>query len=408
MQEPVYESAQEFRQEQQQPQALQPQSKVWVNRKRLLEAVRITARVAKSRSMPILNYIKLEALPDGVLVTGTNLDTFIAIKVPVESTEQGEEAAVLIEAALLQNLLKRLREPSIGLSFSSQTLKVQARETVYAIPSGALEDYPALPDTPPLEGVISLELAEASLGRALVLLPKAQRQVKEELTCVHCSFPSTSCMIVHGTDGHIAGRFQVCLDTTLKQAWPDLPISGKGVEQVLKYARKKGHPKEIRFGRGDAHVMFAVGDARFWVRIGNALNFERVFSIESTIEITLDRLEFLRAIQELSPLCDKVIQLLVLEIESGQEGMPGKVSLKVEEAERGQAQAVLHPVNMVTREGACLPMRVGVKWPLCAKMAKGLIGDLLTLKLLSPENAIGAGSPDNLSCQYILMPVRLW
>jgi DNA polymerase III sliding clamp (beta) subunit (PCNA family) len=407
LQEPVYESAQEFGQEQQQPQALQSQSKVWVNRKRLLEAVRIAAEVAKSRSMPILNYIKLEALPDGVLVIGTNLDIFLAIKVPIESTEQGEKAAVLIKAVLFQDLLKYLRESIIGLSFSSQALKVQAREIVYTIPSGDPEDYPALPDTPPLEGTIFLELAEVSLGRALVLLPKAQRQVREELTYVHCSFPSAHRMIVYGTDGYIAGRFQVYLDATLEQAWPDLAIFGKGVEQVLKYARKKGHPKEIRFGRGDAYVMFAVGDARFWVRTGNVLNFERIFPIESTIEITLDRLEFLQAIQELSPLCDEVIQLLVLEIEPGQGDIPGKVSLKVEETERGQAQIVLHPVNIVIREGACLPMRIGIKWTLCMKMAKGLAGNLLTLKILSPEHAIGAGSPDNPSSQYAFMPIRL-
>ena len=108
--------------------------------KALSRAERITS---KSVTLPILNCILLEAKDSLLIITSTNLDLGIEIKLPVKVIEPGKVAVV---GSVLTNFISNvINDKNITLEVEGGNLKVSTEHSESVIKSFPIDEFPLIP-----------------------------------------------------------------------------------------------------------------------------------------------------------------------------------------------------------------------------------------------------------------------
>ena len=129
-----------------------------IEAKALQTAVKQAAQAAKSKHMPILNGVKLEANGAGLELIGTDLSTWACSTAGGLTQDDVGPDAVLVDAKILAKLCGRLSgEVLLTAEDGAGVLTIGGAQ----LPTLALDDYPAGPNTGP-DRVPVLELTGAT------------------------------------------------------------------------------------------------------------------------------------------------------------------------------------------------------------------------------------------------------
>jgi len=118
--------------------------KLRISRDELLTALqRVQGVVEKRNTMPILANILLEAKPEGLDISATDLE--IGMRGLYKATVE-EPGSVTFSARKLFEILKEIKEPDISVSVSDNSLvTIQAGRSQFKVVGLPAQDYPALP-----------------------------------------------------------------------------------------------------------------------------------------------------------------------------------------------------------------------------------------------------------------------
>jgi len=106
----------------------------------LQRAERITS---KSITLPILNCVLLDAHDSVLVITSTNLDLGIEIKLPVKVLEPGK---VAVTGSVLNNFIAGLtNDKNVTLEEEGGNLKVSTKHSHSLIKSFPIDDFPSIP-----------------------------------------------------------------------------------------------------------------------------------------------------------------------------------------------------------------------------------------------------------------------
>jgi hypothetical protein len=90
----------------------------------------------------VLSNILIEADPDGVRLSGTDLDIAVSLRVPAEVEESG---ALTVPAKKLQELARELPELPAKVSAKGERLELRCGRAVFRINGMTAEEFPAFP-----------------------------------------------------------------------------------------------------------------------------------------------------------------------------------------------------------------------------------------------------------------------
>lgn len=122
--------------------------KIALSREPLMAALDRVVKVAPtSKSVPILTYVRLEALGSRIEISATDLVTSITVEIPAGPTAAvGEPGVALIPGAEFLGFLRSLSSSSIVLTLQPDGLLCRVGNTTCLWKAPPLDTYPEIPD----------------------------------------------------------------------------------------------------------------------------------------------------------------------------------------------------------------------------------------------------------------------
>lgn len=300
--------------------------KFTINRNLFIENLNNVMRAISSRAtIPILSGIKLDLSEDQLVLTGSDTDISIKIKIPVSEDLQVESTgSIVLPARFFSEIVKRLpgKDFSFEVKESFQT-KITSENSEFTINGLDANNYPRLPE-------ISDETSFTIAGKILreiineTQFAVATQESRLVLSGVHFTFSPDEIKAV-ATDSHRLSERKISLEKG-PQAKTDLIIPGKSLQELSRIIGETD--PEITVCPGDNQVLFRIGNIAFYSRLldGNYPDTDRLLPTESTTSVEFDLSELSSALDRASLLThagrNNVVNL-TLDTENGQVKLTG-------------------------------------------------------------------------------------
>ncbi|KJY59250.1 DNA polymerase III subunit beta [Lactobacillus kullabergensis] len=274
--------------------------KFTVNRNLFLDNLNNVMHAISSRAtIPILSGIKINLTEDELLLTGSDTDISIEIKIPVsEDLTVASTGSIVLPARFFSEIIRRLPGKEFSLevkeSFQTQIISENSEFTINGLDAN---NYPRLPEIPDESSfVISGKTFREIINETQFAV--ATQESRLVLTGVHFTFSPDKIHAV-ATDSHRLSSRVLTLENG-PQAKTDLIIPGKS---LLELARIIGETDpEIKVCPGENQVLFEIGNILFYSRLleGSYPDTERLIPTDSTTTVEFDLMELSSALDRAS------------------------------------------------------------------------------------------------------------
>lgn len=274
--------------------------KFTVNRNLFVDNLNNVMHAISSRTtIPILSGIKLNLTEDELLLTGSDSDISIEIRIPVsEDLTVESTGAIVLPARFFSEIIRRLPGKEFSLevkeSFQTQIISENSEFTINGLDAN---NYPRLPEIPDESSfIISGKTFREIINETQFAV--ATQESRLVLTGVHFDFGPERIHAV-ATDSHRLSSRALTLENG-PQAKTDLIIPGKS---LLELARIIGETDpEIKVCPGENQVLFEIGNILFYSRLleGSYPDTERLIPSESTTSVEFDLAELSSALDRAS------------------------------------------------------------------------------------------------------------
>jgi DNA polymerase-3 subunit beta len=257
--------------------------KFTITRESLQEGlVSVAASVPNKTTLPVLSNILVEASPDGVRLSGTDLDIAVSTVVPAEVDEEG---AVTLPAKKLVEIVREL--PSAAVRFTAageQRVQLECGRSKFKLLGIPKEEFPSFP---PVDFADSWTVTSSDLQKLInhVAFAASTEESRPILNGVLWELRADHMRMV-ATNGHRLARMDVPISSG--SASSDLIVPPKALEQVR---RLFGPSDEIEIARSDNHLGFRCGSTLVFTRLieGPYPNYEQVIPKENDKQATVDK-----------------------------------------------------------------------------------------------------------------------
>ena len=274
--------------------------KFTVNRNLFLDNLNNVMHAISSRAtIPILSGIKLNLTETELLLTGSDTDISIEIKIPVsEDLTVDSTGSIVLPARFFSEIIRRLPGKEFSLevkeSFQTQIISENSEFTINGLDAN---NYPRLPEIPDESSfVISGKTFREIINETQFAV--ATQESRLVLTGVHFAFSPDKIHAV-ATDSHRLSSRALTLENG-PQTKTDLIIPGKS---LLELARIIGETDpEIKVCPGENQVLFEIGNILFYSRLleGSYPDTERLIPTDSTTTVEFDLMELSSALDRAS------------------------------------------------------------------------------------------------------------
>ena len=373
--------------------------KFTINRNLFIENLNNVMRAISSRAtIPILSGIKLDLSEDQLVLTGSDTDISIEIKIPVsEDLSVESTGSIVLPARFFSEIVKKLpgKDFSFEVKESFQT-KISSENSEFTINGLDANNYPRLPEIPEessftIAGKILREIINETQFAV------ATQESRLVLSGVHFTFSPDSIKAV-ATDSHRLSERTIALENG-PQTKTDLIIPGKSLQELSRIIGEAD--PEVKVCPGDNQVLCRIGNIAFYSRLldGNYPDTDRFLPTESTTSVEFDLADLSSALDRASLLThagrNNVVNLN-LDTENG------KVKLTGTSAEIGNVE---EDVNFKNLDGKNLTISFNPDYLRDALRAS--VTDAIVMKFTQPLRPFTV-TPNKDDVQFIqlITPVR--
>lgn len=373
--------------------------KFTINRNLFIENLNNVMRAISSRAtIPILSGIKLDLSEDQLVLTGSDTDISIEIKIPVsEDLSVESTGSIVLPARFFSEIVKKLpgKDFSFEVKESFQT-KISSENSEFTINVLDANNYPRLPEIPEessftIAGKILREIINETQFAV------ATQESRLVLSGVHFTFSPDSIKAV-ATDSHRLSERTIALENG-PQTKTDLIIPGKSLQELSRIIGEAD--PEVKVCPGDNQVLCRIGNIAFYSRLldGNYPDTDRLLPTESTTSVEFDLADLSSALDRASLLThagrNNVVNLN-LDTENG------KVKLTGTSAEIGNVE---EDVNFKNLDGENLTISFNPDYLRDALRAS--VTDAIVMKFTQPLRPFTV-TPNKDDVQFIqlITPVR--
>jgi DNA polymerase-3 subunit beta len=284
-----------------------------VERDAFADAVAFVARSLPSRApVPILGGVLLDAADEGTL-TVSGFDYEVSARVEVAAMI-GDGGRALVSGRLLADITRSLPPHPVDVTVEGPRATLTCGNARFSLPTMSAEDYPQLPEMPPIVG----ELAPEVFARAVsqVAVAAGRDDTLPMLTGIRVEIDGPS-LTMAATD-----RFRLAVREFTWEPGEGGPTSGGGeatailapaktLSEAAKTLTSSGSKIELALGRGDGLLGLSGGGRRSTTRLLDA-EFPRYRQL-------LPKEHTSAAVVEIAPLVDAIkrVSLVRLEFEEG-------------------------------------------------------------------------------------------
>lgn len=270
-----------------------------INRSEFIKAMNNVSRAISSRtSMPILTGVKLEVEESGLILTGSDTDISIEIKIPVTDDKANlvnlEPGALVLPATFFANIVKRLPGETFTLTNTDGLqAKITSESAEFDINGQDATAYPRLPEVEVTNQlVLPAETLTEVISQTVIAVSKQLSQ--PILTGVHFIIAGGNLTAV-ATDRHRLSQRTVSFGDADVNA--DIIIPGPSLVQ-LQAMLDAVESVEVRVSENQ--VVFQLGDdTMFYSRLleGNYPDASRLIPTEKRTTLTINSRDLLQTIE---------------------------------------------------------------------------------------------------------------
>ncbi|TSO25510.1 DNA polymerase III subunit beta [Lactobacillus sp. LL6] len=271
-----------------------------INRNLFIENLNNAMRAISSRAtIPILSGIKLVLTDDSLILTGSDTDISIKIKIPVSDDLQViSTGSIVLPARFFSEIIKKLpgKDFSFEVKESFQT-KIVSENSEFTINGLDANNYPRLPE---ISDDSSFTISGKTFREIIneTQFAVATQESRLVLTGVHFTFNPNMIKAV-ATDSHRLSERTISLENG-PQKETDLIIPGKS---LLELARIIGETDpQVRICPGDNQVLFEIGNILFYSRLleGSYPDTDRLLPKDSSTSVEFELSELSSALDRAS------------------------------------------------------------------------------------------------------------
>ena len=284
-----------------------------VERDAFADAVAFVARSLPSRApVPVLGGVLLDASDDGALtVSGFDYEVSARVEVPAMI---GDGGRALVSGRLLADITRSLPPHPVDLTVDGPRASLTCGNARFSLPTMSAEDYPQLPEMPPVVG----ELAPDVFARAVsqVAVAAGRDDTLPMLTGIRVEIDGSS-LTMAATD-----RFRLAVREFTWEPGENETASGTGeptailapaktLSEAAKTLTGGGGRIELALGRGDGLLGLAGGGRRSTTRLLDAEfpRYRQLLPKEHTSAAVLEIAPLVDAIKRVSLVAERGTQV---------------------------------------------------------------------------------------------------
>lgn len=346
--------------------------------------------VERRQTMPILANLLLAVTDKGLFVTGTDMEVELVANTSVEVQETGE---VTVPARKLLDICRALPEGAkLSVALDKGKLTVRSGRSRFTLATLPAADFPAVEDIKVQRSfsVPQKQLRELFNRTAFAM---AQQDVRYYLNGLLLETGDKRLRAV-ATDGH---RLALC-DLTGEMG--DLPaqqviVPRKGVLELQRLLGDGEQPAKMELGMN--HVRVGVPGLQFTSKLidGRFPDYERVVPKGGDKKITADRQILRETLGRAAILSNEKYRGIRLQLAANQ------LKVMAHNPEQEEAEDEIE----VQYQGGELEIGFNVTYLMDALGA--LEGEQVYILLTDANNSCLIQAPENASCRYVVMPMRL-
>lgn len=274
--------------------------KFTINRNLFLENLNNVMRAISSRAtIPILSGIKLDLFDDELVLTGSDANISIEIKIPVsEDLTIESTGSIVLPARFFSEIIKKLpgKDFSFEVKESFQT-RIASENSEFTINGLDANNYPRLSEIPDESSfVINGKVLRELINETQFAV--ATQESRLILSGVLFTFSPDSIKAV-ATDSHRLSERTISLENG-PQNKINLIIPGKSLQELSRIIGEAN--PEIKVMPGDNQMLCQIGNISFYSRLleGNYPDTDRLIPTESTTNVEFDLSELSSALDRAS------------------------------------------------------------------------------------------------------------
>ena len=229
----------------------------------------VSASIPTKTTLPVLSNILFETTEDGILMSGTDLDIAVRVRVPAEVTEGGSLTA---PGKKLQEITKELPEQPVEVTTRGDQIELHCGKSLFKLNGLSSEEFPTLPE-------ITFEEGWSVTGEHLQNLIKhtsfavSNEESRPILNGVLWELRDQSMRMV-ATNGHRLARMGVPAGPTTATS-ADFIVPPVALQQIQRLF--KGDD-ELSVARSGNHLGFRTESIEVYTRLidGSYPNYEQV------------------------------------------------------------------------------------------------------------------------------------
>ncbi|MEJ2239759.1 MAG: DNA polymerase III subunit beta [Gemmatimonadales bacterium] len=366
--------------------------KFTITRERLHEGLAaVAATVPTKTTLPVLSNILVEAVSDGVRLSGTDLDIAVSTVVPAEVDTEG---AVTVPAKKLVEIVRELPSAAIRVAAAGeQRVDLECGRSRFRLLGIPRDEFP---NFPPVSFDDSWTVTCSDLQKLInhVSFAASTEESRPILNGVLWELHQDVMRMV-ATNGHRLARMDVPVSGSAESA--PLIVPPKALEQVRKLF---GPADEIEIARSDNHLGFRAGGTVIFTRLieGPYPNYEQVIPKDNDRSCAVEKDSLAAALRRVGVVASDQTHRVRLQFTGG------TLKLSVNTPDLGEAQDEI----AVTFDGD--PLEIGFNANYLLEILKFVPTDEVRLTFKAPERAatlepVGWDDPASYLC--LVMPLRL-
>ena len=364
----------------------------------LKELVALNPMISANPVVPILDNFLFDVGQEELVITASDLHTFVVAKVAIKSQDQ-LPIRVGVPARILLETLKSLPEQQLFFSVDPKTytIVITWARGQYKLVGENAADYPHLPKH---EEPMPWELPTGVLRRAIkkTLFVASRDDMRPALAGVHVSLDQEGAVFV-ATDGHRLARY-IHRATTLP-AHRAMTLPSKPLQLLLQLLPTQDEDKVVVASIASKSITFVLGTRTIITYLIDEPypDYENVIPSLPPYCLNLPTQDFLQALKRVAIYANRTTHQLCLE--------PGAKQLKVFAEDLDFANEASETLNS-TYEGEAL--RIGFNGKFLIELVGSLASERVNIRFEDPSKAtliLPEGQPEGEDSLLLIMPVLL-
>ncbi len=266
--------------------------KIEVLQEQLMAGLSVVSRAVATRAqLPVLSNILIEATNEGLVLSATDLEIGIKIKVVAKVVEVGK---VTVPAKMFGEFLGSLNPGKVELKLEKETLILSAPGYSGKFQTIASEEFPMIAPVENGEKICTIDVSELAKSVERVVFASAKDSLRPVLTGVLFEFGKKKVRLV-ATDGFRLAVEDLKIESEIEKL--NLLVPSRVVMEVV---RLSGEGK-VSIGHLAAtnQIYFVVGETQVVSQLlsGNFPDYGKILPKEFTTEISVNKEELLQAIK---------------------------------------------------------------------------------------------------------------